>query len=209
MSKFTTAAAVTLLSAALAAPAFAQMSSSTSSMSTGTASSIDLACMSAAIDARESAVVTARAKYHASIMAALNTRHAALKAALTLANNNDRMVAMQAAWKSYVTATEKARAQFAIDVKAAWSVFATAKVNCHIDGDDADRPAAPKKGERGNKKDDRENRGWHLGWFKGWLRNGAGAKAGADVDSDASVKASTHTDTKVKVNGGLKLDLSL
>ena len=163
------AAAAVLLSTMLAIPAFAQGSSSSASVSAGMATSADLACMSAAIETRENATISARTTFNASIMAALQTRRDALKAAFTIADNHDRTVAIEAALKAYATAAANARAKFKADVKAAWDAFATAKVNCHIPSDHSD--------SRNNNDDgkDREHhdRGLHLGW----LKNGVNGKA--------------------------------
>ena len=176
MRTFVLRASVALLGIAFAVPAFAANGSVSSSAEV--ASSADLACMSAAVDARESATINARATYHASIMAALNVRRDALRVAYTIANNNDRRAAITAAVRAYATVVADARAKFSADVKAAWSAFGTARVNCHIDDQDVLRVKM--------KKDDREShdRGLHLGWLMGRMHS------------------------KAWINGSVKLDLS-
>ena len=188
MKKFLSAVAV-MLSAATVAPAFAQSasSSSSSSSSTGVASSADLACMSAAIEARENAVITARADFHAKIMTALTARRDALKAAFTISNNNDRRLAINAAYRAFVKAVAEAKASYKVSVQAAWTAFVTASADCHIE---ADRPLKLKKDRDDHEK---ENKGKHLGWMR--PRN-----PHSSTDVNASMNAS------VKANA--KLDLS-
>lgn len=170
--------AAALLSMMFAVPAFAQGAST----SAGAATSVDLACMSAAIETRENAVLSARTTFNASIVAAIQTRRDALKAAFTIANNADRMVAIKAALNAYATAAANARATFKASVKAAWSAFATARVNCHIDADSD--VSVRHRGERDDRDDDdRHDRGLHLGWLRHSMK------------------------TKAWINGNIKLDL--
>lgn len=177
MKKFLAATAV-LLSTALAAPAFAQ---TTVNQSATVASSADLACMSAAVEARENAVLSARTSYNAGILAAITARKVSLQAAYTIANNNDRRVAIKAALNAYATAHATARATFKTGIKAAWSAYATARINCRIDVD-MDKPGKHLGRDR-DRDDDDHDRGLHLGQLKK-----ANVKAGA--------------------NGSAKLDLS-
>ena len=175
-----TAAAVAAM--AIALPVFAQSSSSSSSASTDVASSADLACMSAAVDARESASITARTTFNASIMAALQTRRDSLHAAYAIANNHDRMVAIQAALNVYAKAIATARAKYKADIKAAWSVFATARVNCHIDQET--------KVQKSEHEDNHDNRGLHLGWIKQMSK----ANAAMNASVNASLKSTMKLD---------------
>ncbi len=162
MKNFALSAAV-LLSTIIAVPAFAQSSVSSSvNGSTSVASSADLACMSAAIDAREASLISARTNFNASVLTAIQTRRTSLKAAFTIANHHDRQVAIHAAMKAYSEAIAKARAQFMLDVNAAWKTFATARLACHIDTDRDGDSKLPKP----VKDDDRADRGLHLGWLK-------------------------------------------
>ena len=161
-------AATILLGMSLAVPALAEHSSVQVSASAGVATSADLACMSAAVDTRESAVITARTNFNAKIMAALEARRAALKTAYTIANNADRRVAIDAAITAYAKAAAEARAKFKADVKAAWNVFALSKANCHID-----QNASAGVSVRVHDDDDKENRGLHLGWLKGKMHSKA------------------------------------
>jgi hypothetical protein len=129
--------------------------------------------MSAAVDVRESATINARTTFNASIMAALNIRRTALQAAFTIANNNDRQVAIDAALKAYATAAANARAKHKTDVNAAWNAFATAKVNCHIAVDQM--TSRKVRGEQDD-DNDRKDRGLHLGWIKNAVKANVQAK---------------------------------
>lgn len=173
------------LSTILAIPAFAQGSAPANvQASASVASSADLACMSAAIDAREASLISARENFNADIVTALQTRRTSLKAAFTIANHHDRQVAVHAAVKAYSDSIAKARAQFSVDVKAAWKTFATARVACHIDADrdgDNKRPKPVKAGKDG--------RGLHLGWLKQMMNSDTriNARFHSDVDADTDL----------------------
>ncbi len=160
MKKFIAATGV-LLSAALVTPAFAQNDKDVNvSVSGGTATSADLACMSAAVNTRETATVNATAALSASVSAALHTRQTALASAFAIADNNARSAAVMAAWDAYFEATAKAFAKYKTDVKAANDTFATASANCHIDSD-----------HKIIKKKYKGDRGWHNGWFKNKMKD--------------------------------------
>lgn len=138
--------AVTALLAAtgFALPAMAQTGSSSSSSSASVTASADLVCLSTAVEARENAVIAAKTKFDAAVMVALQARRDALKAALTITNNHDRQVALNAAWKTYMDAVIKARAQYKTDIKAAWKVYIAARANCHVDTAEANVRKIPK-----------------------------------------------------------------
>lgn len=165
MRTLTTATAAALASIALALPVLAQAASV--SVTTGTASSTDLACMSAAVETRENALISARTTFNASVVAALQTRRDALKAAYTIADNTNRRVAIEAAIRAYVKATADARAKFSADVKASWHAFMTARVACHIDqGASVNVRARTMESEH-------IDRGLHLGWMKAGVHSKA------------------------------------
>jgi hypothetical protein len=160
MKKFIAATGV-LLSAALVTPAFAQNDKNVDvSVTGGTATSADLACMSAAVNARETATVNASAALSVSVSAALTARQSALASAFTIADNNARSTAIMAAWDAYFTATAKAFAKYKTDVKTSNDTFATASANCHIDTD-----------HKVIKKKYKGNRGWHHGWYKNNMKD--------------------------------------
>ena len=163
MKKLLATAATIALAAATASPAFAQggSSSSTASVTAGTATTADLACMSAAIGARENATIDARATFNAAVSASLTARKNALVSAYAIADNEDRAAAVMAAWNAYFTATADARADLKASTKTANDAFVTASANCHIDADGTIIGHAHH--DDGN---DDGNHGLHLGWFK-------------------------------------------
>lgn len=174
MRTLATAIAAAIASMALALPVAAQ----TATTSAGAASSADLACMSAAVGTRENALISARTTFNASVMAALQTRRDALLAAYTIADHQNRRAAIEAAIRAYAKATADARAKFSADIKVAWSVFMTARVNCHID------QAASANVRVRTMESERIDHGLHLGWMK------------------------TGVHSKSWMNGHVKLDLS-
>ncbi len=162
MRKLALSTAIALTSALVAMPAFAETSSNASASAQVT-SSADLACMSAAVDVRETALINAQTSFNGSILSARQTLRTSLMAAFTISNNKDRRVAIKAAWKVYVDAAVKARKQFTTSMNAAWKAYATATVNCRVDvNNDSDD----------NDKDDRRN---NRGWLKDMLKNNAKA----------------------------------
>ena len=188
MNKFLAAlsSAAILGSSAFVSPAFSQ---GTGTGSTGAAAaSVDLACMSAAIDVRESAIITARTNFHTKIMTALSTRREGLKAVFAIANNADRKVAIKTAWKVFAKAIADARVQYKVEVQAAWNVYTEASGKCKIT---PDRGGSNNDNDDDDDDDGKKNRGLHLGQlFNRVFRNEkkrkvdvkANAKAGARMD---------------------------
>lgn len=180
-----------VLSSGFLTPAYAQSSAASStsvssSSSSSVAANADLACMSAAIDARETAIINARTTFNASVMAALNTRREKLKAAYTIANDGERRVAINAAWDAFAKAVADARAAYRTSVQASWKTFVQASVNCHI---------APDRGVKYHRTNDddndgRKDRGLHLGWFKKVMKKAMKQQ----VNVDATAKSSAEID---------------
>lgn len=179
MNKFIATGAALVLTAALATPAFADDNTANINTSTDTtvASSADLACMGAAVDAREGAVLTARTDFNAKLIAALTTRRASLKTAFTIANNADRKVAIKAALTVFAKANADARIKYKADVKAAWKTFTAAAQKCHIDAD-----VRVKDETRGDHDNDR-----HLGQLKHQVKNAFNVNAHGKLDLDLSL----------------------
>lgn len=178
MNKFIAASAALLMSFSLAVPAFANDSATsvTTSADTTVASVTDLACMAAAVDAREAAVITARTNFDAKIIAALNTRRASLKTAYTIGNNADRKVAVKAAMTAFAKSVADARTQYKTDVKASWKVFTDATKNCNVDA------TVRVKSESEHDND----HGKHLGQLKNKIKNEFNANANGKLDLDLS-----------------------
>lgn len=99
--------------------------------STQMASPADLACMTAALDKRETAVQAGFDAYYTAAKAALGARKTALDAAWSLADNHARKDALKAAWKGYKTALRDARKTFNNGRKSAWKIFAGESMLCH------------------------------------------------------------------------------
>ncbi|TSC58295.1 MAG: hypothetical protein Greene041619_726 [Candidatus Peregrinibacteria bacterium Greene0416_19] len=185
------AAAAALLGSSFVAPALADNAFVSSSGEV--AASADLACLSTSVDARESAVINARAAFHAGIMTALTARRDALKAALTITNNKDRQVAFRAAWDAFLKTSARAREQYKTDIKAAWKVFFDASAKCNLSLDRGDKKAMKEK-ERGKDRHedddddskearrDHKDRGLHLGQWRKALGGSASVKAGTKID---------------------------
>lgn len=183
MNKFIAASATVIMTAALGATAFADdninanVNTTTSITDTSIASSVDLACMGAAVDMREEAVISARVSFNAKIIAALTTRRSSLKTAYTIANNADRKVAIKAAFTVYVKATADARTQYKTEVKTSWKTFTDAVKKCNVD-------ASVRVKEES--KDDHDDKGRHLGQLKKQVKNAFGVNAHGKADLDLS-----------------------
>lgn len=177
MNKLIAAAAALMMSATMAAPAFAE-NAMTVTTDTSVASTADLTCMGNAVDVREGAVLTARTNYNAKVIAAITTRRASLKAAYTIANNNDRRVALKAAVDVYVKAMADARAQYRTDTKAAWKTFNDSIKACNLSAD----VRVKSETEHENNKD----KGRHLGQLKKKIHNAFNVNAHGKADLDLS-----------------------
>lgn len=158
MNKLVAATGIAL-SAAITTPAFAQgpVVDAQVQVTAGTATSADLACMSAAVTARETATIDARADLQASLSAAAAVRKSALIEAYTIADNQDRAAAIVAAWSAYVRTSADAYLDYRASVKEANEAFVEASADCNIDSDvQITRHTKEADGDRG----------WHKGWFK-------------------------------------------
>lgn len=176
MNKLIAAAAALMMSATMAAPAFAEDVNVTTD--TSVASSADLTCMGNAVDVREGAVLTARTSYNTKVIAAITTRRASLKAAYLIANNNDRRVALKAAVDVYVKAMADARAQYRTDTKAAWKTFNDSIKACNLSAD----VRVKTETDHDNDKD----KGRHLGQLKKKIHNAFNVNAHGKADLDLS-----------------------
>lgn len=107
------------------------MASSTAASSTRP--TLDLSCMSEAVETRETALATAWEEFNEDVTAALLKRKAALIAAWDIDNNADRGKAIKAAWTAWKTDKKSAHTAFRTDRKSAWDTFKkTAKDECKM-----------------------------------------------------------------------------
>lgn len=95
--------------------------------------SVDLACMKAAVEKREDAIIASKEKAFASYDAAFKARRASLSTAWTIAVVKDRRVAINAAWATFRTSHKDARTQLREEDKALWSTFKTDSKVCKVD----------------------------------------------------------------------------
>ena len=158
------AAGSTIALAATATPAFARGVNVDGSTSLHAGTHYDSECLDVALETRHEAKADAYAEYRADIAADLQVRADALVAANAIEDDEDRMVAIKAAWTAYFNATADARAELKADIKAANETFATAKADCVVDDSDDD-------------DDDNDGlvKGWNgkdNGWHRGWMKNG-------------------------------------
>lgn len=155
-----------------ATPAFARDSQHDLSLSLNAQSEThyDSDCLEVAVETRHEAKVDAYAAYRADIAADVAVRTAALVTANAITDDEDRVVAIKAAWMAYFNATADARAELKSDIKAANDAFMTAKADCIVDSDEDD--------DDDNEDDDDNDglvKGWNgkdNGWHRGWLKNG-------------------------------------
>lgn len=111
---------------------------STSTSSTATlnegqkikAAQVNLECMQNAVDARDTAIITALDAFHASAKSALETRKAALKTAWGITDRLARRTALKTAWNAYISAMRAARKTFRDARMAAWKAFNVGRKAC-------------------------------------------------------------------------------
>lgn len=128
---FAAAALSTAVAMSMAVPAFAMESNTGSSSSARMErKQVDGACMSSAVDKRDTAIVTAFDAFAASTKTALTTRKDALKAAWALTDTAQRQTALKAAWKTFTTSHKSAREAFRTAKKAAHQQFRTDAKTC-------------------------------------------------------------------------------
>jgi hypothetical protein len=112
----------------IVAPAFAESDAASSSSSRPV--KYDGACMSSAVDKRDTAVVTAFDTFSASLKTALTTRKDALKAGWSQTSTDARKSALKAAWQTFQQSQKSAREAFRKSKQAAWKQFKTDAKTC-------------------------------------------------------------------------------
>lgn len=87
------------------------------------AKKLDIACMAAAVDKRETAILSGFDVFAAAVKNALGARKDALKTAWGNTDAKARKDAINKAWKTYGTAASKARKDWKSAVHTAWEQF--------------------------------------------------------------------------------------
>lgn len=92
--------------------------------------SFDPACIQAAIEKRDSAIIGAFDKFYASVKGALEARKTALKDAWAKTDKKERLGALEKARIAWRSAFKDARASLTKDKKAAWNQYKVARKDC-------------------------------------------------------------------------------
>lgn len=135
MNKYITSTIIATLVLGVAIPAFAEYAPK----------KIDLACMKAAVEKRENAIIAAKTKAFTSMDTAFKARRDALKTAWDKTDVKERREAINAAWKTFREAHKAARTQLRNDDKAAWKTFKTDRKACKIDSASSNSDGAGEK----------------------------------------------------------------
>lgn len=90
---------------------------------TSNRATVDRACVSAAVETRETALADAWDTLHEDVAEALESRKSALVAAWLVENNVERGKTIKKAWSEWKTDKKEAQAEFRADRKAAWEAF--------------------------------------------------------------------------------------
>lgn len=105
-----------------------------------TTSPVDAACMQAAIDTRDFAIVQAGFFFVQSWASAIDNRRNALRNAWFMTDREQRRDAINAAWRQYKDAKKAARENYNRSRKDIWRSFSDrARDVCHARGTEADR----------------------------------------------------------------------
>src|SRR3989338_3073510 len=104
----------------------------TSAKEGGNVKTLDAACIQAALDKRESAIILSFDKKSMAVKTALDQRKTDLKSAWALSNLKDRIKARLAAWKNFKKADNSSRMTYRKEVKAAWEQYKKDKKACNV-----------------------------------------------------------------------------
>lgn len=122
-------AASLFASIAIIAP-MAMADNNTPLTATSTPQTINLACVKAAVDKRETSIINTHSAFSTAITSAFNIRKTELLAAWDIVNWKDRNVAIKATWKKFNEANKTARKTFNETRKAAWTQFTAERKAC-------------------------------------------------------------------------------
>ena len=95
-----------------------------------TANSLDLPCVKAAVEKRESAIQAAFDSFSSAIKSALETRKAELSAAWSIADSGERKTAIKNAWNKFKEAKKSATKTFNQARHSAWKQFTIDRKAC-------------------------------------------------------------------------------
>lgn len=137
MKKFLASGVAGILSLSFAMPAFA----APVKPEIKKAATVDVACMQAAIEKRDTAIVTSLTSFTSALTASLQTRKDALKAAWALTDATQRNNAIKAAWAAFNGTWKKGREALNTGKKTAWKTFRTDAKTCK-------QPEADSSGEQ-------------------------------------------------------------
>lgn len=102
-----------------------------------TSSAVDTACVSAAVDTRDTSMMDAMDTMSASLKSAISTRKSALMAAWSLTDLAERNTAMRTVWSDFKKSTMTARSAMKTEKKSIWSTFKMSAIGCNASGADA------------------------------------------------------------------------
>ncbi|MDO8495745.1 MAG: hypothetical protein Q7S32_04540 [bacterium] len=89
-------------------------------------------CMINAVDKRETALITALDKFHASTKTVLEVRKEALKKAWNLSDEKERQTAIKAAWNTFKESIKKAGKELKEARKSAWRQYEVDRKACNV-----------------------------------------------------------------------------
>lgn len=131
LQKLTAAAVSTVIACSMAVPAFAETTTGTnSSLKMERSQTVDGACMSSAVDKRDTALIAAFDTFSAAVKSAYTTRKDALKAAWLITDVTQRRAALKTAWEAFRKSQKAAREAFRKSKQAAWKQFKTDAKAC-------------------------------------------------------------------------------
>lgn len=128
MKQLARIAAASALLISVAAPTALVFADNTTSTKSGNA--VNLSCMTAAVDKRETVIESVANSYASTIQNALTSRKSALDTAWSITNSKDRRAAIRAAWRTFSSTIRKARYDYRTATKAAWQTFYADRKSC-------------------------------------------------------------------------------
>jgi hypothetical protein len=131
LQKFAAAALSTAIACSVSVPAFAAgVNAGTNASVRSERSQVDGACMSSAVDKRDTAVIAAFDTFTASVKSALVKRKDDLKAAWALTDATARKTALRTAWQTFTKSHKGARDAYRKSKQAAWQQFRADAKTC-------------------------------------------------------------------------------